>query len=139
MSLPEYSQTAKYFDAHPDLWDITDYLDLCDLEYGIAISRWRKSLEAIANDPGQAPERRKRAQLLHDKYPTEVSSEPSLLDVRTVSGGLEKLLAFPELGLLAPALGPGEVVSFSWVRATSPRSRRCLAADSLLGYLLRLL
>lgn len=89
MSLPECSQTAKYFDAHPDLWDIADYLDLCGLEYGIAISRWRRSLEAIANDPGQAPERRKRAQLLHDKYPTEVSGEPSLLDVRTDPGAWE--------------------------------------------------
>lgn len=69
-SMPtEPFQLPRYFDTNPNTWDIADYLDLLgNLSYDVAVSRWLRSLEFIANDPGQTRLRQERAQHLHDRY-----------------------------------------------------------------------
>lgn len=115
--LTEPFQLPRYFDANPSTWDIADYLDLLgNLSYDVAVSRWLRSLEFIANDPGQTRLRQERAQHLHDRYNNSCVSILSFLFCTNMifrgKGALGEFLASLELGFLAPELGPGKVFSF---------------------------
>lgn len=70
---PPPSDNIKYFSQHPqNTWDLIEYLEWCrelgDYEHDIALSRWVRSLESIANDPAESEDRRTKAQILREKY-----------------------------------------------------------------------
>ncbi|RPB07809.1 hypothetical protein P167DRAFT_539781 [Morchella conica CCBAS932] len=72
-SPPPPSDNIKYFWQHPqNTWDLIEYLEWCrklgDYEHDIALSRWVRSLESIANDPAESEDRRAKAQILREKY-----------------------------------------------------------------------
>lgn len=72
-SPPSPSDNIKYFSQQPqNTWDLIGYLEWCrklgDYEHDVALSRWVRSLESIANDPAESEDRRAKAQILREKY-----------------------------------------------------------------------